>query len=98
MSTETPEKKVLSALKWSLWRANTVDEFFDLFKSLTSKFLKCRSVDIKFNASESERPHIIVTCTGASFVETYKVDLEYISIVDKKITASVKSVRYIERK
>jgi hypothetical protein len=84
MSTNPPEEKVLSALKWSLWKAGTVDEFFDLFKSLTSEFLKCRSVDVEFNASESERPHIIVTCTSASGVESYRVDLEYISIVDKK--------------
>ena len=39
MSTKPPEENVLSALKWSLWKAGSVDEFFDLFKSLTSRFL-----------------------------------------------------------
>jgi len=98
MSTKPPEEKVLTALKWSLWKAKTADEFFDLFKSLTSNFLKCRSVDVEFNASESERPHIIVTCTSALGVESYRVDLEYISIADKKVMAEAKSVKYIGRK
>ena len=98
VSTKPPEEKVLSALKWSLWKAESVDEFFDLFKSLTSRFLKCRSVGVEFNASEGERPHIIVTCTSASGVESYRVDLEHISIVDKKVMAEAKNVKYIGRK
>jgi hypothetical protein len=43
---------------------------------------------------KGERPHIIVTCTS----ETYRVDLEHISIVDKKIMADAKNVKYIGRK